>query len=110
MHAAEHRGYVKTILGRRSRFPDKKRIHKALNCIVQGSSTGDYMKMKLVELHRERKRTGFVMRAPVHDEVIGDVPDQESAKMVTEILDRQSLDLRVPILWETVTGSHWGEC
>jgi DNA polymerase I-like protein with 3'-5' exonuclease and polymerase domains len=107
---AAHRGYVKTILGRRSRFPDKQRLHKALNCAVQGSSTGDYSKIKLVELHAERKHTGFTLRIQNHDEFVGDVPDQTSVDRVSEILARQSMDLRVPILWDTRTGPTWGDC
>lgn len=113
---AENRGYVKTIAGRRVRF--KKgckcpactyagpRYHKALNGAIQGSAA-DIMKKKLVELHAERKRTGMKMRFTVHDEVNGDVPDMAAARMVDEILNRQSFPLRVPILWETEVGNSW---
>ncbi len=107
---AETRGYVKTVLGRRARFPDKKFAHKALNAVIQGSAA-DIMKRKLVELHHERKNTGFTMRYTVHDEVCGDVPDQEAARKVEEILNRQSFSmLKVPILWSVATGKHWAEC
>jgi DNA polymerase I-like protein with 3'-5' exonuclease and polymerase domains len=69
------------------------------------------MKTKLVELHRERKNTGFTLRYTVHDEVDGDVPNEESAKKVTEVLNSQSFpDLKVPILWDVQTGSNWAEC
>ncbi len=37
-----------TVLGRRSRFPNRERLHKALNGIVQGGAA-DVMKQKLVE-------------------------------------------------------------
>lgn len=104
------RGYVKTILGRRTRFPQKQRLHKALNGVIQGSAA-DIMKQKLVELHAERKSTQFLLRYTVHDEVDGDIPDQEHAKKVGEILDRQSFpSLRVPILWGVETGQNWMEC
>lgn len=106
--AAESRGYVRTLLGRRSRFPDGQRLHKALNGIIQGGAA-DLMKMKLVELHRERKHTGLLMRYTVHDEVVGDVPDLEAAAKVQEILDRQSIELRVPILWDVATGETWAD-
>lgn len=107
-HAAETRGYVKTLLGRRTRFPQRERLHKALNGVIQGGAA-DIMKRKLVELHHARKNTGFVMRMTVHDEVCGDVPDIEAAARVTEILNRQSFDLRVPILWDAKTGANWAE-
>lgn len=48
---AEQRGYVKTILGRRARFPDLRFSYKAANRIVQGGSA-DILKWKLVELDR----------------------------------------------------------
>lgn len=106
---AEKRGYVKTIMGRRARFPKGWGTHKAISRVIQGSA-GDIMKKKLVELHKERKKTGFVMRVTNHDEVCGDAPDEESAKMVKEILNRQSFELEVPILWEMKTGKNWREC
>lgn len=108
-HVAETRGYVKTITGRRSRFPGKERTYKGLNSICQGSAA-DINKVKLVELHRERKYTGYLMRGTVHDETFGQVPDEESARRVTEILNRQSFDLKVPILWSGKTGPNWAAC
>lgn len=109
-HIAETRGYVRTILGRRARFPDKKFAHKALNAVIQGSAA-DIMKQKLVELHASRKTTGFTMRYTVHDEVCGDVPDQKSARLVAEALNRQSFAmLKVPILWSVSTGANWAAC
>lgn len=109
MKTAESRGYVKTLLGRRTRFTDRRRLHKALNGVIQGSAA-DIMKIKLIELHESRRETGFKMRFTVHDEVDGDVPDQEAADKVTEILNRQSVPLRVPILWDAGTGRNWREC
>jgi DNA polymerase I-like protein with 3'-5' exonuclease and polymerase domains len=106
---ARDRGYICSLLGRRQRFPNKFRLHKALNSRIQPSAA-DIMKTKLVELHRERKTTQFLMRFTVHDEVNGDIPDEAHAKMVGEILDSQSFDLRIPILWETSTGANWKEC
>lgn len=109
---AETRGFIRTVLGRRSRFPNGQRSHKALNARIQGTAA-DIMKRKLVELHRERKHTGFVMRYTVHDEVDGDVPNQESADRVSEVLNDQSFFseyLRVPILWDVSTGKNWKEC
>jgi len=106
---AKERGYVKTLLGRRAWFPRGEFLHAALNRVIQGSAA-DINKMKIIELHRERKHTGFKMRFTVHDEVDGDVPDQEAARRVAEILNRQSIELRVPILWDVKTGANWGAC
>jgi DNA polymerase-1 len=108
-NAARQRGWVKTMSGRRARFPDRQWLHSALNRVIQGTAA-DHAKMKLVELHNERKRTGFVMRATVHDEVIGDIPDIASAAMCDEILNRQTLPTSVPLLWSGKTGANWRVC
>lgn len=105
---AGDRGFVRTVLGRRSRFPNRQRLHKALNAIIQGSAA-DVMKRKLVELYRTRKETGFVMRMTVHDEVVGDCPDLESARLVEAVLQRQSFDLKIPILWDVKVGPNWAD-
>lgn len=111
LHAkVAHRGYVRTLLGRRARFPFGQRTHKGLNAIIQGTGA-DILKQKLVEVHRERKRTGFVLSASVHDEIIGSAPSRESARMVDEILNRQSFpQIKVPLLWESGIGPNWAEC
>jgi len=106
---AEVRGYVKTLLGRRMRFPDKQRLHKALNGVIQGTAA-DINKQKLVDLHRARKYTGLVMCFTVHDEVDGYVPARENADRVAEVLDAQSIPLRVPILWDVGCGPNWAHC
>ena len=70
----------------------------------------DIMKLKIVELHNTRKETGLIMRWTVHDEVDGEVPNEESSKKVEEVLNAQSLSgLTVPILWEVGTGPNWAE-
>ena len=50
------------------------------------------------------------MRFTVHDDLDGDCPDEESARMVGEILNRQTTELRVPILWDVKIGKNWAEC
>jgi DNA polymerase-1 len=100
------RGWVKTIMGRRSRFTNGQRAHKALNSIIQGSAA-DIMKRKLVEVYRTRKQTGVTMRMTVHDELVCDAPTLESARLVEAILNRQSFDLRIPILWDVKVGANW---
>ncbi len=105
-HLAESRGYVKTLLGRRARFNESGKRHAALNAIIQGSAA-DINKLKIIDVHRERKRTGFVMRFTVHDELCGDCPDRTCYDMVKDILNQQSINLKVPILWDVQIGHHW---
>jgi DNA polymerase-1 len=108
MNAARQRGWVKSMTGRRARFPERRMLHSALNRVIQ-SSAADINKRKLVELYNERKRTGLVMRATVHDEIVGDVPDAEAGKMCDAILNEQTTPITVPILWAGHTGANWRE-
>jgi DNA polymerase-1 len=119
MEVAEERGYVRTVLGRRIRFVQGcrcgacitfgPRYHKALNGAVQGGAA-DINKLKIVELYEAREELGLTLRMTVHDEAVGDVPDQAAAARMDAILQRQAVDLRVPILWDTATGINWAEC
>lgn len=106
---ARKRGFVKTITGRRARFTTAEHMqwaHAAINYVIQGSAA-DIMKQKLVELHRARKYTEFLMRYTVHDEVDGDSRHPETPQRVREVLNQQSFNLRVPIVWEVETGPNW---
>ena len=101
------RGYVKTILGRRARFPLAKRLHAALNRAVSGSAA-DLNKMKLRTLYRLRRELGLKMRMTIHDEVVADIPTDNVARF-SAVMDQQEVPLRVPILWSTKTGANWAE-
>lgn len=105
----QHRGFVKTLFGRRSRFPSTYKTYIGLNRVLQGTGA-DIMKIKLAELHRERKRTGFVMRITNHDAALGDATTPETLGLVSEILNQQSVELKVPIIWECGVGETWADC
>lgn len=116
---AASRGYVKTKMGRRSRFYcakdarhamlTERRYHKAFNNVDQGGAA-DYNKVKLVEVHRERKHTGFLLRVSVHDEMDGDAREPDTLEKVRAILDRQSWpEMKVPLTWDVKLGRNWAE-
>ena len=107
--AAERKGFVRTMLGRRARFPNGERSYKALNSVIQGTAA-DVMKLKLVALYDVERETGLTLRFTVHDEVCGDVPDAEAARQVHEVLQVQAVDSKVPLLWSGKTGANWAEC
>jgi DNA polymerase-1 len=109
MDTAAKRGYVRTSSGRRCRFPNAQRTHKALNAAIQGTAA-DVNKQKLVELYAERKRLGLTLRLTVHDEIVGDLPDVAAAADVTDVLNRQTTASRVPLLWSSTTGPNWAAC
>jgi hypothetical protein len=105
----KHRGYVKDAIGRRMRFPQGYKLHKAFNGVDQ-MTEASYMKTKLVELHQARHETGLVLRITNHDEVVGDIQDLDGAKRVDAILNAQSFpSLRVPLTWSTTVGKNWAE-
>ncbi len=104
-----HRGYVKTFVGRRSRFPDGYKTYIGLNRVLQGTGA-DIMKRKLIDLHRERAYTGLLLRMTVHDAVGGDAQRAETKARVSEVLNAQSYPLKVDILWSVKTGRNWAEC
>jgi DNA polymerase I-like protein with 3'-5' exonuclease and polymerase domains len=105
----QHRGHIKTLLGRRSRCVNNYKPYIGLNRVLQGTGAS-IMKQKLVELHKARHETGFIMRITNHDAVLGDATQPETRQKVSEILNRQSFPLRVPILWECGSGQTWAEC
>lgn len=108
-NVARIRGYVKTFLGRRSRFPKAQRLHKALNAIIQGGAA-EIMKEEAIVAYENRKELGLTLRMTVHDELDGDIPDKEMARRLQDLLNVQRFDLKVPILWSMKTGRNWGEC
>jgi DNA polymerase I-like protein with 3'-5' exonuclease and polymerase domains len=108
---AERRGYVKTLLGRRSRFPrgpDGKYMwtHAAANRVIQGTSA-DMMKVALARL----REAEFPVLLTVHDEVDLSIPRGEEgdrqAKAITEIM-QNAIPLVVPTTVDFKAGSDWG--
>lgn len=102
------RGYVRTLLKRRCRFPlvDGERwyIHKALNRIIQGSAA-DQTKKAMVDC----AEAGFLPVLSVHDELGHSLKNVEEAKRVAEIMEN-AIPLLLPVVVDTATGANWGEC
>lgn len=106
----QHQGFVRTLTGRRSRFPHNQRLHKALNGIIQGGAA-DIMKRKMIEVHRVAKSIGFVPRLTNHDELVGDALAPDTHEKLLEVLNEQSFpQLKIPIRWDVKVGQTWAEC
>jgi len=110
---AASRGYTKSIVGRRHRYPGGKFTYKAPAHLYQGSSA-DCMKQKLIELHDYFKGTEGRLILSVHDEFNCSLPkgDEKMIKNVTEILERYDGDvtpikLNVPIRTDFGEGKNW---
>lgn len=107
---AKRFGYIRTILGRRCRFPKKADgsgqydwTHKALNRLIQGSS-GDQTKQAMVDADD----AGFAIQLQVHDEIDMTVSSVEQAQELARIM-REAVVLRVPMRVDVETGPSWGE-
>jgi DNA polymerase I-like protein with 3'-5' exonuclease and polymerase domains len=106
--AAERRGYVRTLLGRRSRFRflDGRRqfTHKALNRIIQGSGA-DMNKRAIVSVFEE---TGQIPLLTVHDENNFSIESRDEAPRLVELMET-ALPISVPIKIDTGIGANWAE-
>lgn len=109
--AAQTRGYIRTILGRRCRFPRAEGgrpgydwTHKAFNRLVQGSSA-DQTKKAMVDADD----AGIRLQLQVHDELDLSIWNRSEADQLSEIM-RNCVPCNVPHLVEPKIGKHWGEC
>lgn len=104
---AQRAGYIKTLLGRRCRFPRKKNgeiewSHKALNRLVQGSAA-DQTKLAMVLAHE----AGIRLQLQVHDELDLTVWSLDEARALNEIMVH-AVELRVPTRCDIEVGPDWG--
>lgn len=105
---AKSRGYIKTILGRRCRFPKDSDgnydwSYKALNRLIQGSS-GDQVKKAMVEVDR----AGYKLALQVHDELDASVADRAEGEAIAEIM-QGVIKMSVPFKVDVEIGPSWGE-
>lgn len=125
---AAKNGYVRTVLGRRCRFPvaiglggrpkrDRQGrlvydwTHKAFNRVIQGSS-GDQMKKAMVDadaaglVHEDLSRDSINLQ--VHDELDGSFFDRKKIHELVEIM-KQAVRCRVPHKVDAEAGPNWAE-
>ena len=118
---ASEDGYVRTITGRIRYIPELysaniqtrnagERI--ALNTPVQGSSA-DIIKTAMINIYNEIKLKGYksLILLQIHDDLLFEVPDEETENMISIIKDKMenSLPLSIPISVDIKTGRNWGE-
>jgi DNA polymerase I-like protein with 3'-5' exonuclease and polymerase domains len=102
-------GFIKTISGRRCRFPRNPVsglfdwTHKALNRLIQGSAA-DQTKTAMVVADA----AGFRMQLQVHDEIDLSVKNKEEALELANIM-RTCVPLAVPSKVDVDVGPSWGE-
>jgi DNA polymerase-1 len=118
---AREQGYVETVFGRRLWLPE---IHSsnvgrrqgaeraAINAPMQGTAA-DLIKLAMIAVQRwlEQHRLGSRLILQVHDELVLEVPDRETARVRTELpgLMGHVAQLAVPLLVEVGVGANWDE-
>lgn len=111
---AKGRGYVKTIMGRRIRFPHGNGAHKAAGLLYQGYAA-DVHKSALIAIDRELAGQ-YPLLLSVHDEIGVSMPRDDSvaqrllawytAASATSQLPA-SFKLRVPVTANAKFGENW---
>lgn len=118
---ANTEGYVETLLGRKRYFMEL--VHgnlpyvqrgalerQAINAPIQGSAA-DIMKIAMIHLHDALKQRGLRARMllQVHDELVLELPNGESAEVATLVRDVMSsaYPLDVPLKVDVEIGPNW---
>lgn len=105
---AKKRGFIKTILGRRCRFPRDENgnfdwTYRALNRLIQGSA-GDQTKKAMVDADA----AGFYLQLQVHDELNASIANKEEGLALGTTM-RESVKASVPFKVDVEIGPSWGE-
>ena len=118
--AKEH-GYVETVMGRKRWLKDIYSANftvrgyaerNAINMPIQGTAA-DMIKLAMIAAHRELKKTSMRTRMilQVHDELVFDVPREETEQakaLIKECMESaMKLPNDVPINAETGVGDTW---
>ena len=106
---AQNEGFIRTLLGRRCRFPIHPETgkmewgHKGLNRLIQGGAA-DQTKLAMVQADA----AGIRMQLQVHDEIDLTIWSMAEAKQLEEIMVN-AIPLNVPTLCDIEVGPTWGE-
>ncbi|WP_212111713.1 DNA polymerase I [Bartonella queenslandensis] len=122
---ARENGYVETVFGRRIHYPEIKAKNvkirslnerAAINAPIQGSAA-DIIRRAMIKMEDALKEENLSakMLLQVHDELIFEVPEEESKKTmavvknVMENATMPALSLSVPLEVKVMTAQNWDE-
>ncbi|EJF83427.1 DNA polymerase I [Bartonella elizabethae Re6043vi] len=122
---ARENGYVETIFGRRIHYPEIKAENvkirslnerAAINAPIQGSAA-DIIRRAMIQMEDALKEESLSakMLLQVHDELIFEVPEEESKKtiaIVKNVMENATmpiLSLSVPLEVKVMTAQNWDE-
>ena len=116
---ARRHGFLKTILGRRSYFPEinshnpnRRQFAEraAINAPIQGSAA-DIIKFAMIEIQNEleRKKLKSLMMIQVHDELVFDAASSEMDPLKSLVRNKMesAYTLRVPLKVDMTVGASW---
>ena len=112
---AKQRGWVRTKLYRRRRFPDWRLAYKAGNAIIQGTAA-DMMKLKMCEVaeYLESEKAASHIMLQTHDELsLAIAPgeekhEKECQRIMADFGETSPIRFRVPMVVDSHSGSDWG--
>lgn len=112
----EHRGFVKSILGRKARLEDRKFAYQGVSRVIQNSA-GDHVKtcMLLACQYEDANPEVLQILLTIHDSLIwqrdpGKVAElKEFVALLESVPHRPEFKLSVPIPFEVGSGHHWAE-
>jgi len=116
---ARKQGYLTTLLGRRSYFPDinSRNImarqfaeRAAINAPIQGTAA-DLIKKAMLDVQAalEKRKLKSLMILQVHDELVFDTPSGEVKEVTGLVKDKMehALDFKVPLRVDVTVGESW---
>jgi len=112
---AESRGYVRSFLGRRRRYKDRRLSYQAANAVIQMSSA-DITKLKMAEIDEYFTSQGesAQMLLQVHDELDWQFPkdrrdiDDKALAIMQDFSEGQPIHLRAKLGVDHSEGKNWG--
>ncbi|SMB92916.1 DNA polymerase I [Desulfonispora thiosulfatigenes DSM 11270] len=118
---AREQGYVTTLLERRRYLKDilsknnnlrKFAERTAMNTPIQGSAA-DIIKLAMIRIDEKLEQNGFKakMLVQVHDELVFEIPPNESSRVITIIKEsmEEAYPLEVPLTIDMQVGFNWYE-
>ena len=107
----ESLGYVRYWSGRKRRIRDRDRFYKGVNAVVQGGCADILMVAAIrVDEYLRSEAKGYLL-APVHDELVFELPNDDLKRMIPEIREIMSVPdlLGVPFGTDVSVGRVWGQ-
>ena len=106
---ARRKGFIKTILGRRSRLLDRKKAYTMFCKAIQGSAA-DLMKKAMVDVYLVGLMESLSISLTVHDELNGSVPKTAQGikdMFLCQTLMENAIPLKVPVIADIELGTDW---